>query len=325
MSKPLTSEALIKSIKRRAMIPSDQNTFTDQDFLDMLNEEILYFGAPHLLRTHEEYLLVSQDFALDGSREFEIPHRSLGNKLRELSYIVNVDTLGVDTSDEQVYELSRISVEDLPDYNNYASSRYTETFYLKGNTVVLLGEFSLTDAALRMHYYLRPSCLVKENLVATINSIDTTTGTIVLNSFPDGFAGSPEMDFVQFKAANQVLGFDIQPLTVDSNTKTVTFTPTDLPSHLTAGDYLTVAQETIVPQLPVELHAVLCQRVAVAALEALGDHEGKMSAEARLEKMEKATTDIIDNRVEGAPEKINNRHGALREATLNSRWKGSSS
>lgn len=321
MSKPLTSVDLIKSIKRRAMIPSDQNTFTDQDFLDMLNEEILYFGAPHLLRTHEEYLLVSEDFALDGSREYQIPHRSLGNKLRELAYVTNVDNTTA-SFDEQVYELSRISVDDLPDYNNYSSSRYTNTFYLQGNKIILLGEFALTDAVLRMHYYLRPNCLVKENKVATINSIDTATGTIVLNSFPDGFAGSPEMDFVQFKAANQVLAFDKQPTSVDSNTKTVIFAPADLPSELIAGDYLTVAQETIVPQLPVELHAVLAQRVAIAALESLGDEQGKQSAERQLEKMEKATTDIIDNRVEGAPEKINNRHGALREATLNSRFRG---
>jgi hypothetical protein len=58
----------------------------------------------------------------------------------------------------------------------------------------------------------------------------------------------------------------------------------------------------------------LAQRVAVACLEALGDEQGLMAAQRRLEMMEKSSNDLIDNRVEGAPEKITNRHGTLREA-----------
>ena len=318
MSGVLTSSELIRSIKRRAMIPSDQDTFTDEDFLEMLNEEIQYFGVPHLLRTHEEYLLVSQDFALDGRNKYDIPYRALGNKLREVSYVTNVSGLTGQPSTEQVFELSRISVDDLPDYNNYSTSRYAQAFYVENNKIALLGELPITNAVLRMHFYLRPNTFVLEDRAGLIQSIDTVNGVITLQEFPDAFASSPDMDFVKHQSPNIILAFDATPTAVDANTRTVTFNPTDLPSDLQVGDYLNVAQETVVPQLPVELHAILAQRVAVAALEALGDTEGLTSAMRRLEMMEKSSNDIIDNRVEGAPEKITNRHGTLREAVINS-------
>lgn len=301
------------------MIPSDQNTFTDEDFLEMLNEEIQYFGVPHLLKTHEEYLLVSQDFTLtEGKRKYDIPYRALGNKLRELSYISGVSGLtGTDTGD-QVFELSRISVDDLPDYNNYSTSRYAQAFYLENNQVVLLGELPVADTVLRMHFYLRPNTFVSEDRTGVIQSIDTANGVVTVESFPDAFTSSPDMDFVKHQSPNVILKFDAVPTAVDATTRSITFAPADLPDGLQVGDYLNVAQETIVPQLPVELHAILAQRVAVAALEALGDQEGLATAMRRLEMMEKSSNDIIDNRVEGAPEKITNRHGTLREATMNS-------
>ena len=302
------------------MIPSDQNTFTDEDFLEMLNEEMQYFGIPHLLRTHEEYLLVFDDIVLDGSDRYEIPYRAIGNKLREISLVTVSGTNGETT--DQILELSRISVEDLPDFNSYSSSRYSQAFYVESNHIVLLGEVPTSGTVLRMHYYLRPNAFVVDKSAGVISSIDTVGGVITVTTFPTGFSSSPDMDFIKHRSPNTIMGRDITPLSVDSNTRTITFTPGDIPTNLIVGDYLNVAQETIVPQLPVELHAILAQRVAVAALEALGDQEGLAAAQRRLDAMEKSSNDIIDNRVEGAPEKISKRHGTLRDALSGSKRRG---
>jgi dihydropteroate synthase len=90
----------------------------------------------------------------------------------------------------------------------------------------------------------------------------------------------------------------------------------DIPDDIRIGDFVMKATETIVPQLPEELHAILAQRVAIAALEALGDTEGASVAQRKLDKMEISSTDIIDNRVEGAPQKIVNRHSPLKQGGL---------
>jgi len=315
MGNVLTSSALIESIIRRAMIPTDQNTFTNQDFLNMLNEEIQYFGVPHLMRTHEEYLVTFQDFAIQPDVfRFPIPARAVGNKLRDAAFIFN-DSAFPDRP-IRFYELSRVSLEDQSDFNDDYTADYTEGFFLEGNDLVLLDQPTVSDSSIRMYFYLKPNTLVTNDKAGVITAIDTTTGVTTLSEFPNAFSNLPKMDFVQAVSPNKIRSFDITPLSIDSITKTVTFNTTDLPDNLVVGDYLNVATESIVPQLPTELHAVLAQRVAIAALEAMGDTEGSQVAQRKLEMMEKSSTDLIDNRVEGAPEKIRARHNPLRQAVL---------
>jgi hypothetical protein len=71
------------------------------------------------------------------------------------------------------------------------------------------------------------------------------------------------------------------------------------------------AEETIIPQLPSSLIPVLAQRVAIKCLEALGDTESLQNAKQDLSKMEKNMFSLMDDRVDGAPQKIVNRHGFL--------------
>lgn len=87
-----------------------------------------------------------------------------------------------------------------------------------------------------------------------------------------------------------------------------------LPMYLYVGDVLALQEETIIPQIPVELHSMLSQRVVMRCLEALGDTQGLQNAAAKLQEMEFKTGAMLDDRVEGAPEKIVNRHSFLRLA-----------
>lgn len=308
MANELTSNKLIKSIKRRAMIPSDQDTFEDQDFLDMLNEEIQYFGIQHLLSTYEEYLVAKQDFSLEQDKfEYPIPSRAIGNKLRGLFYV---------DSSENLFDLSRINLKDAASYTNYNSNfvnGLSSVFYVQDNNIVLADEVPFTDGFLRMYFYLKPNVLVEEDRAAVIDAIDRDTGDITLNNVPDGFSSLPPMDFVQVNSPNKILDYDKTANSIDTNTNIINFTSSDIPDNLAVGDYINFASESIVPQLPTELHAVLAQRVAVAALEALGDFEGLARAQQRLEMMEKSTLTILDNRVESAVEKVRNRNSSLQE------------
>lgn len=325
MSNIYTSNKLIKSIKRRAMLPNDQNTFEDTDFLEIANEEIDYFAVPHLLSTYEEYLVVDEDFALEENKKsYAIPHRAIGNKLRDAAFVdIEPDINGV-PKNEVIYELSRISLEDLADYRYGQTSDYSNVFYVKDNSLVLLDDFPVQNASLRMSFYLKPNNLVLEERAGIITAIDTVNGVITLSTFPDNFANIPDMDFIMKRSPNKIYKYDITPQSVNSNTKSVTFDPDDLPDDLVVGDYLCQAGETIVLQLPEELHAIVAQRVAVACLEALGDSEGLKNAQTRLEMMERSTLSLIDNRVEGAPQKIRKRHGSLRDA-IGARWGSSRS
>jgi hypothetical protein len=92
-------------------------------------------------------------------------------------------------------------------------------------------------------------------------------------------------------------------------------TPSSLiPDELSIGDYVAEAGQCIIPSIPTELHSMLAQRVACRCLEALGDMQGLQMANQKLSEMELKTGSLIDNRVEGAPLKVVNRHGFLRQS-----------
>ena len=314
MSKALSTLKLIESVKRRAMIPTSQATFSEQDFIDILNEELNTGLLPYLISQHEEHLVTYIDVPLsegrqlaDGFRRFEIPYRASGNKLRDVAYINNSGN---------IFEMSRSSLEDMTEFQNI---RNYKVFYVEGNEIVLPQKFQDESGVIRMYFFLRPNTLVRDDKVGKIVDINTSTGVITLSNFPDDFSNKPEMDFIMDKSPNKILKYDVQPTNSNVSVKTVTFSPSDLPTQLRIGDYIAKKEESSIPQLPVELHPILAQRAAVHCLEALGDTEGLGNAAAKLQSMEKSVMNIIDDRVDGAPQKVRNRHSTLRQTGINLR------
>ena len=394
MSSILTSNKLIKSIKRRAMIPSSQETFTDADFLEMASEEINIGLMGYIISSKEEYLVYYVDVSLEaGKRKYDLPSRAHGNKLRQASII--------DTSDN-VYDLMQINVDELADYQNSYSVNTNRLFYIQNNQLVLTGDWFNQSDRLRMHFYMRPSVLVEDDRYAVIQSVDNTTETdnisplsgsitdisvanptiitssnhnlssgmkisivgsnstpsidgehivsvidsntfsininvtvsgntgswnkivdvklITLNQFPENFSVNELYDIVSSKSPNKIIEYDLECNNVNSSSNTISLISSDFytDEDLLKG-YITLAEETFVPNIPTELHPILAQRVAVACLEALGDEQGKASAERKLMQMEKDGLALINDRVEGAAKKIRNRHSTLRETFFRSR------
>jgi len=316
MAKPLTSDDLIRSLKRRALIPTDQSTFESEDFLEILNEEISTGILPYLLEQHEEHLVnyVEIPADIEAPFQYEIPYRSIGNKLRDVAYI---DSAGNPS------ELSRVSLEEISDYTSSYSTNQASVFYLENNNVVIPSLSIQPNSKLRMYFYLRPSDLVLVKETGKIIGITkgTTETVITIDNFPDTFANNPLFDIVGSKSPNKLKKFDIQATSINKNTKSVTINNDMLPSDLVSGDYICQAEESPYPQMPTELHAILAQRGALLCLQALGDTEGLTNATRKLMKMEKAVTNLIDNRVEGAPQKIKPRHSPLRDAVNGNRNK----
>lgn len=317
--KPMLSSKVISTSLRRGLIPSDQSTFTCCDILEIGNEEISIHVAPMIIRLHEEYFVVDQDVAVCSCQvRYKIPYRAIGNKLRDVQYV---------TADGTYYKMTRVSIEDRTHCFDYGYGSFTLKYYVDADGIVLLG--TPTNAgSLRFSYYLRPSELVLEDRAGTISSISTCscagTTTYTLTSFPDHFNSTCVFDVVQSKSPNKISVFDKTKTTSCSTAKTITFTSADLKivdicstgtvaANISVGDYVMKAEESIVPQLPTELHPILAQRIAVKMLEALGDTEGMQNAQKELERMEFAAGTLVDNRSEGSPQKILNKRGHLRQ------------
>lgn len=308
MAKHMTTKTLIESVVRRAMLPSNQNTFKEADFLAFANEELDIGIIPLILSFHEDYFLHEQyiDVTPDVP-EYDIPYRATGNKVREISYL---DGGG------NIFEMTRVLVEDLPYYQNGSlgvSSSGLRAFYIEGEDIVLLplSRHGMTGQ-LKVSYYLRPNVLVAMNSVSTITDINRTTGVITVNNIPPNLASPIEMDMLQTKSPHKRLTVDVTPTSIDTVTNTYTFSPSDIPAKLLVGDYLAASEECVIPTIPDDLHSMLAQRVACRCLEALGDAQGLAVANQKLAEMEVKVGQLLSNRVEGAPLKIVNRHSFLR-------------
>jgi hypothetical protein len=159
--------------------------------------------------------------------------------------------------------------------------------------------------ALSFYFYIRPNTLVKDSLVASIKAIDRLTGTITLSAIPSGYGDAGvKFDLIKAKSPHNILAIDISG-SVGSNS--ITVNPSLIPKDLEVGDFMPLASQSCIPNVPTELHSVLAQRVAQRVLEALGDTEGLGNATAKIAEMESKLNSMMSNRVEGAPRKVVNR------------------
>lgn len=313
-----TSNSLIRSIKRRALIPTSQSTFQDEDLLEFANEEISLGLLPSIMQHHEDYFLYTETVPTStDTLRYTIPYRAIGNKLRELAF---------QDANGNIFEMTRIPIDYLPDYAQNFSSTSLAVYYIENNEVVMTPRTNLTllsNGKLRFSYYLRPNMMVTEDRVAIIQSINTTTGQLVLDKIPSNFNldSTTTYDFIQARSPHRTLCLNKTATTIVPGSKTIQFNPTDLPTTLLVGDHVALAEETIIPQIPSDLHVILAHRVSVRCLEALGDAQGVQLANQKLAEMEQNTATLIDNRVEASPQKVVNRHGLLRSGLARKRFR----
>lgn len=320
MSTILNSEKLIKSIKRRGFLPNDQVTFTDEDFLEMATEEITIGLMEQIIKARGDYLIYSIDVPIvEGQTKYNIPVRAHGSKLREAS--IN----DANSPDEVVYDMVQVAVENLSDVENHYSTNARSIFYLENNRVVISEDLASAGGVynLRMYFYMRPNKLVTASRAATIVSIADSTEVIdsvsvpvkilSFSSLPKHFSSALEYDITTHKSPNSILNFDLTPVSINLTLKTITFRAADFVEDIAVGNYVTQAEESMVPNIPTEYHPIVAQRTLRACMEAMNDDAGFQKATLKLQEMEDQVFKMVRNRVEGSPKKIKNRGGSLRQ------------
>lgn len=308
MSRVLTGDKLVESIRNRAMIPDDTSVYTDQDLLDIANEEMDVQVLDKLMSIHEEHLTVHIEIPRNEDGVYDIPYRAVGNKVRDVVMV---------TSGKNIYEMSQISVGSLSDYtfNSDAIDDGMSKFYVEHNQIKLVNP-NRGYESIRFYFHIRPNVLTKLEKSAKVSSI-TEVGddvTLTFTEIPKEFTASLQYDVVGFRTPNKIKAYDLDPVSIDVGLKTLTFKKEDIGQafgEIRVGDFICKAEESPVPNIPTEMHPYLAQLVAVYVLEALGDSEGLNNAEKKLTKMEKAILQLVDDRVELSPKKIKPRNGVL--------------
>jgi hypothetical protein len=165
--------------------------------------------------------------------------------------------------------------------------------YLRWNKIVLVGNSG--GGTLRQVFYIRPGRLVVTSDAGQITAINTTTNEVTINGLmPSTFIVGASTDMISNKQMHPYVGLDQVITVVTGNVLTYGSLPTDL----AVGDWVSIAGESPLVQLPRELIPLLCQKTATTIVQSLGDSKWKdMQAETDL--LFNNAKNMIQPRVQG--------------------------
>jgi hypothetical protein len=292
MSIDYSVRSLLASVKVRSMNASNQNTFTDDDMIRIASEELQSVLIPFIESVKGEYWVQIQDIPfVQGQKNYTMPDRATGTKLRDVCL--------VDNQGNEVL-LNNINIEDMK--SSWAYAPYQFGFYLQDNQVVLvLGNLigSGNYTSVRMKYFRRPNTLINTNQAGKIININTGTNEVTLDFAPSTWTTSTLFDCInsmspfQSRVDNQVItGIAGFVLTFSS-----------IPSGLSVGDWVSEANFSPIPQLPVEAHRLLEILTAARILQYSGDPSFAVFQQ-EAEQAKRDLIQVISPRVDGSPRKI---------------------
>ena len=294
-----TTTELIAKLKKRGMIPTSQDTFQNEDFLRFLNDELLFYIVPFVMSLREEFFVTYADETIGSSSAFDIPSRATGVKLRDLEVI---------TTNGDVNSIPRIEPEDREQWSD--SSRNDAGFYLRNDQIILLGNYNSTDS-LRKHYFRRANELVLQSACALVSSV--SGNDITCSSMPTSWDIDDTFDVIKGSQHFRSRGDDQTITAIDTSAKTLTFT--DAPDGIAAGDWICLAGQSPIAQIPYDCFPLLVYKTAAEIIRSNGDHEAAKVKDAAVEKIEKYLLGMLSDRVEGENRKlVNNENFAVRNA-----------
>jgi len=279
-----TTSDLISLIKLLAHVPQGNLTFTPANILTLADLELRTSIAKQLKDADEGYFQTVLEYNQDDSGEYRIP----GSAIAATAYSIQI------RNGQALWPVSRQEVAEMTTTTFPSTGNWT--YFIRSNTLVMLpAQFS---GVLRITYERRPSKLVPLTscgLISAINGQVITVGSVpsgwVVGDSIDLQAAQPQFDILGNCEITDITGTDI---TLDG----------DL-GDLAVGDYLCLEDQTCVPQVPVEFHQLLAQRVVCKIYELQGYLDKMKAAQAKLKEMEDALTALITPRTQAAPKVIN--------------------
>ncbi len=304
-------QKLIASAKRRGFIVVSDDPldgFSEDDFLDLIDDIIRSRMVPLLKRTRESYLVTEEDLSLTSGRaSYPLPSRAAAETLR--SILIEGDSGAWPP-------LDRIEPEEA--HARTATDGTPNAYYLRDDNAVFVPTPG-AGQSVRFLYFSRPNLVVPATEVCEVESVDFNANSVTVaawdqdtEEFETAATGIPE-DFVVgglFDLVRGVPGFrnHAYDLTVASITGAGPFVITfeeELPEGLAAGDFVCLTGESPIAQIPAELHPMLAHEVTRTLLEAKGDSKADRAAKT-VERLEEDAKSMLSPRVTEAPKYIQN-------------------
>ncbi len=299
MAKFDTAE-LLEIIQRRGFIPAAQSTFSLDNMLKAADEELNSEISPLLLSIRGDFFTTFQDTPVTALQDaYRIPGRALGAACRDVQYI---DSSGA------VVTLTEIKESELPTLGANTNLTSSPTaFYIKDKQVVLYPKPSQSTGTLRLWIQMRPNRPVQVINVGVITAVNVGTQQLTISATPGSFTTGQQYDLIRATPQFEWEGTDLAITTLAANVLTFT---NPLPSGIflpAVGDYVCLAGETAVIQIPPELHVCVALRAAASMLKGMSKTAAAADLINEAKGKETKALILLTPRVKGRPQKLNNR------------------
>jgi hypothetical protein len=173
-----------------------------------------------------------------------------------------------------------------------------------------------TANVIEVDYFDRNLSIASNSPGLTIQSTISVKSSQVV---PDIFAAGKLVDILQEDGGHSTYKIDVRLPPGSVSQSAVSINEADLPTDFVLGDYICLQYESIIPQIPTDLHILLAERTAARILQALGDSQGLDQSNKKIQDYEARQSVLIDTRVDGSPMKVLNTHSILRYSKRRSR------
>lgn len=297
-----TSLSIVKSVEVHPLMPLSDNTLTETQIIEFLDEDMRSTIVPLVLAAQEEWYVQNYDQSLVANTyTYTIPARAAFATWRD---VVFVDALGNEINmTELAPEYVKITypVGNLP-------PMYTFGFILRNDSIVIWPQNMTlpTQYTLRMKIKRRPNHLTSYANCGQITAINTNTKVVSLSVNGDGtWTTSTTFDVIPNAPQFTSRGDDQTITAIDNTLNTITMSA--LPTGISVGDWVCPAGMSCVPQIPYDMFPLLIQRGVIRCLESLGDNQNLQVAERRYQDMAADFARTVSPRIQGARKALVNR------------------
>ena len=232
-----TTDALIANIKRRAAVPTAQNTYQNADFLDLIRDELFTYIVPMVCELRENFYFYDVDFTIASySGVYDIPTRAVGAKIVNMRLIAGDREEDIDWIDDDSID----NVEGFPNGDIGA--------WIKRNQLITVPRTVTGWTTLRMSVLLRPGEPV---LASSADVITGISGSVVTGTtIPSTWSTSNTFELIQANPHFDSLGIALSASAVSTGASGTVTLSTAPSSRLAVGDYIALNGQSPIVQAP---------------------------------------------------------------------------
>lgn len=256
-----TTTELVAMIRLRTLSYQSPQSVSDDQIIKLLDYELQDNIVPTIKRLNDEHLVDTVYFnTVSNQAAYPFPRRARNAALRDLVAVLP----NINGSTPNFVPVRRVSPEDVSGSFGPGSYYRDLSHYWQGNFVYFYPTPQVVNT-FRMSYVRMPNHLVNTSLCGQITAINTMTNTVTAQ-VPSNWAPGNTVDII---GSEPPFNTNRENVTIVSiSTPTIQF---DSVTGMCVGDWVCIAGQSPVPQVPDACRNYLIQSTVVRYLETYAD------------------------------------------------------